>query len=257
MAELLVWPALLGYGEAAVALVGEVRRPGLAGRLAIWGVRVGWLAHSALLVTQLTRSGGFEWTSFGAALNLLVWLVVGAYLIWGCRPRFRLAGLALMPVAALVLGVAYATDGIADEATHPDVLLAAHVALMLAALAAFTLAAGLAATFLWHERRLKRHARGLLRVPVPPLAWLEQISARAVLAGVVALSLGAVAGAASLAVDGGGPDVSMVATLVPWALYGSVAAAVRRRSLAGRRLALVNAAGFASVVLVLSVAHFA
>ena len=50
MAELLFWPALLAYGEAAVALVGEARRPGLAGRLAIWGVRVGWLAQTGLLV---------------------------------------------------------------------------------------------------------------------------------------------------------------------------------------------------------------
>ena len=55
MAELLVWPALLGYGEAAFALVGEARRPGVAGRLAIWGVRLGWLAHTALLVAQAAR----------------------------------------------------------------------------------------------------------------------------------------------------------------------------------------------------------
>jgi len=34
MAELLFWPALLAYGEAAVAYLGEVRNPGLAGRLA-------------------------------------------------------------------------------------------------------------------------------------------------------------------------------------------------------------------------------
>ena len=44
MVELLFWPALLAYGEAAVAYVGDARRPGSAGRLATWGVRVGWLA---------------------------------------------------------------------------------------------------------------------------------------------------------------------------------------------------------------------
>ena len=44
MAELLFWPALLAYGEAAVAYAGERAAPGLAGRLATWGVRLGWLA---------------------------------------------------------------------------------------------------------------------------------------------------------------------------------------------------------------------
>ena len=52
MAEFLVVPALLAYGEAAFAYAGELRGPGLAGRLATWGVRLGWLAQTALLVGQ-------------------------------------------------------------------------------------------------------------------------------------------------------------------------------------------------------------
>ena len=55
MAELLVWPALIAYGEAAFAYAGELRGPGLAGRLATWGVRLGWLAQTALLVAQARR----------------------------------------------------------------------------------------------------------------------------------------------------------------------------------------------------------
>ena len=39
MAELLFWPALLAYGEAAIAYAGDARRPGSMGRLATWGVR--------------------------------------------------------------------------------------------------------------------------------------------------------------------------------------------------------------------------
>ena len=48
-AVLLLWPALLGYGEAAIAYAGETIRPGRLGRYAIWGVRLGWLAQTALL----------------------------------------------------------------------------------------------------------------------------------------------------------------------------------------------------------------
>ena len=55
MAELLVWPALLAYGEAAFAYAGGLRGAGRYGRLGIWGVRIGWLAQTALLVVQARR----------------------------------------------------------------------------------------------------------------------------------------------------------------------------------------------------------
>ena len=91
MAELLFWPALLAYGEAAVAYVGDARRGSSYG---IWGIRVGWLVQMALLAVQAARADGFPWATWAGSLNLFVWLVIGAYLIWGCRPRFRLVGLA-------------------------------------------------------------------------------------------------------------------------------------------------------------------
>ena len=39
MGELLVWPTLIAYGEAAVAYAGFFRGRGDPARLAIWGVR--------------------------------------------------------------------------------------------------------------------------------------------------------------------------------------------------------------------------
>ena len=56
-ALLLVWPAVFGYAEAALAYVGETIRPGRLGRYAIWGVRLGWLAQTALLVAQAVGRG--------------------------------------------------------------------------------------------------------------------------------------------------------------------------------------------------------
>ena len=128
MAELLVVPALLAYGEAAFAYAGELRGPGLAGRLATWGVRLGWLAQTALLVGQAASAEGFPWGTWAGALNLFVWLVVGAYLIWGCTPRYRLLGLTVMPVAAALLALAWAGGGTAlDESDRSGAVLAVHV----------------------------------------------------------------------------------------------------------------------------------
>src|SRR6186997_2148473 len=106
MAEYLFGLAFLAYAGAAIAYAVDVRRPGVAGRLATWGVRIGWLLQTALLIAQAARAEGFPWSTWAGSLNLFVWLVVTAYLIWGCRARFRLLGLVVAPIAAGLFVVA-------------------------------------------------------------------------------------------------------------------------------------------------------
>ena len=164
MAEIFFWPALLAYGEAAFAFAANVRYPGRAGRLATWGVRLGWLAQTALLGVQAARADGFPWTSWAGSLNLFTWLVVAAYLVWGCKPRYRLLGLAVMPLVVGMLLAAWAGGGTGSQApsTSSTSFLVLHVAFVLAAFAGFTLSAGLAGLYLWQERwrRSRRSSRG-------------------------------------------------------------------------------------------------
>jgi len=255
MAELLVVPALLAYGEAAVAYAGELRGPGLAGRLATWGVRLGWLAQTALLVGQAVSAEGFPWRTWAGSLNLFVWLVVGAYLIWGCKPRYRLLGLAVMPVAAALLALAWAGGGTAlVERDDSEVVLAIHVGLMLAGFAGLTLAAGMAALYVWQERRLKRHERAVLRVRVPPLEALDRLAARTVLAALVLLALGIGVGASSF--ERGDFDVAMGVTLAIVGVYVALLV-LRHEGWRGHRAALLNLCGFALVAIVLPLTHFA
>jgi ABC-type transport system involved in cytochrome c biogenesis permease subunit len=108
--EALFWPALLGYGEAAFAYA-TVR----TSRAATWGVRLGWLAQTGLLIAQAARADGFPWSTWAGSLNLFVWFVVGAYLIWGCRPRFHLLGLSVMPLALALFVVARLGGGTATS----------------------------------------------------------------------------------------------------------------------------------------------
>ena len=256
MAELLVWPALVAYGEAAVATVAEARHPGLAGRLAVWGVRLGWLAQTALLTAQVAQADAFPWSTWAGSLNLLSWLVVSVYLVWGCRASFRLLGLAVTPVAALLLAVAWAGGGTGAEGDHPGPLLVAHVALMLAAFAGFLLAAALAALYLWQERRLKRREPRLLRLRIPPLETLDGLEARTLVGSLGVLTLGILVGLASFAADGGSFDAAMGITLAAWAVYGGYAL-LRLRGLHGRRSAVYAVAALAAVLVVLPVTHFA
>jgi ABC-type uncharacterized transport system permease subunit len=256
MAELLVWPVLLAYGEAAFAYAGELRGPGLGGRLATWGVRVGWLAQTALLVAQALSSDGFPWGTWAGALNLFVWLVVGLYLIWGCGPRYRLLGLLLMPVAAVLLVLAWAGGGTAvASGDAAGVLLAVHAGLMLAGFAAFTVAAGMAGLYVYEERRLKRRDAGVLRLRLPPLEALERLSARTVAVGFALLTAGMATGLARL--ERSDVDAAMVVTAGIWALYACVLVLRLESRLHGRRAAHLLLIGFALVAVVLPLTHFA
>ena len=256
MAELLVWPALIAYGEAAFAYAGALRAPGRSASLGIWGVRIGWLAQTGLLIAQALDADGFPWGTWAGALNLFVWLVVGAYLIWGCTPRYRLLGLAVMPFAAALLLAAWAGGGTGGTSTDTaGGLLALHVGLMLAGFAGLTLAGALAGLYLWQERRLKRRDTGLLRLRLPPLESLDRLSARTALISLIVLSAGIVVGLASF--ERGDFDLPMAAALAIWLLYAVGLALRRERLLRGRRFARAPRHGFALVAIVLPLTHFA
>jgi ABC-type uncharacterized transport system permease subunit len=251
VAELLFWPALVGYGSYVVA-----------GRFAVWTVRLGWLAQTALLVAQAAHSDGFPWESWAGSLNLFVWLVVSAYLIWGCRPRFRLLGLVVAPLAAALFLVARLGGGtsLGERSHYSNVFLVVHVGLVLAAFAGFTLAAGLAAVYLFQERRLKRHDAGILRVPAPALQTLDGLEGRTIAVSLPALTLGIAAGIVRLRENGGGLDALMAVTLVTWLAYGTYLALRFRYGWRGRRTAYFALAAFALVIVIrlaLPATHFA
>jgi ABC-type uncharacterized transport system permease subunit len=247
MPELLFWPVLLAYGEAAVAYVGVLKRPEVATRLAIWGVRVGWLVQTALLVAQAADAEGFPWSSWAGLLNLFVWLVVGAYLIWGCSPRYRLLGLAVMPLVVALFALAGAGGGAGGgSATGSTAFLALHVGLVLAGFAGFTLSAALSGLYLWEEQRLKRRASGLLRLGAPSLATLDALAGRTALAGLVVFTAGLLAGFAR--VGGAGFDAAMAVAVVASLVYAAFLLLRYEVGWRGRRSAFLALGSFAFVL---------
>ena len=262
MAELLFWPALFLYGEAAVGYFGDARRPGAAGRAATWVVRLGWLVQTALLGVQAAREDGFPWTTWAGSLNLFVWLVVGAYLIWGCRKPYRLLGLGVMPLAAVLLIVARAGGGtgVGARSHYSNLFLILHVGLVLVAFAGFTLAAGLSGLYLWQERRLKRREATILRRPAPSLATLDRLASRTVAFSLPALTLGIAVGIVRLVTNGDRVDALVAATLVTWLVWAAYLLLRATRGWMGRRAAYLALAGFVLVIVVrlaLPATHFA
>ena len=252
MAELLFWPALFFYGEAAVGYLGDARRPGRPGRLATWGVRLGWLAQTALLVAQAARNEGFPWGTWASSLDLFVWLVVSAYLIWGCRAPYRLLGLAVMPLAVALLVTARAGGGtgVGAASRYSTLFLVLHVGLVLAAFAGFTLAAGLSALYVWQERRLKSSPVTILRRQIPALATLDSLALRTVAWSVPLLTLGIAVGLGRLLSRGDSMDPVVAATVVTWVVWCSDLGLRLLAGWAGRRAAYLALVGFALVVVV-------
>jgi ABC-type uncharacterized transport system permease subunit len=252
MAEALFWPAILGYGEAAIAYF-SIRYT----RVATWGVRLGWIAQTALLAVQAARVDGFPWSSWAGSLNLFVWFVVGAYLIWGCQPRYRLVGLTVMPLAALLFVVSRVGGGTASGARshYSNLFLTVHVGCVLAAFAGFTLAAALAALYLAEERRLQRHAPDILRLKLPSLVVLEKLTIRTIAISLPFLTVGLLAGVIRLREQGERIDALMAAAIVTWFVYAGFLAS----RATGRRAAHLALTGFALVILarvVLAGSHF-
>ncbi len=262
MAELLFWLALVAYGEAAVAYAVNARRPGQAGRFATWGVRLGWLAQTALLAVQAERSDGFPWDTWAGSLDLFVWLVVTAYLFWGCHSRYRLLGLAVMPPAVCLLLVAWLGGATTTHlnGAYSSAFLVLHVGLVLAAFAGFTLSAGLAALYLWQERRLKHRRAGGLLGRAPSLVTLDTLEGRVVAFAVPALTIGIVAGFVRLRSHGGSVDALMIVTLVTWTVFAAYLVLRHGVGWRGRRAAYLVLAGFALVAIArlgLPLTHFA
>ena len=254
---LLFWPALIGYGEAALAYAGDAARPGgRLGNYAVWGVRLGWLAQTALLAVQAAGAEGFPWGSWAGSLNLFVWMCVGIYLLWGCRSPFRLLGLVVMPLVVALLAVAFAAGGL--EAAGPgaleDVVLAVHVGTVLAGLAGFTLAAALAAVYLVQDRRLTRHSRGLLLARAPSLATLDRLTGRTIAVALPVFTIGVGLGLVRLEAEGFRVDAVMALALVPWLLYAAFLLLRYEGGWRGRRAAYLALAGFVVVLAVRLVA---
>jgi ABC-type uncharacterized transport system permease subunit len=251
MVELLFWPALLAYGEAAIAYAAVLRRPELATRAAIWGVRLGWLAQTGLLVAEAVRADGFAWASWSGLLNLFVWLAVGVYLIWGCSPRYRLLGLAVMPVAAALFAVAGFGGAAAEHGS--DLFVAVHVALILSGFAGFALATAISALYLWQERRLRRHPARVLRLGPPSLVGLDRLAARTAAVAFIFLTAGIGLGLA----NGHALDLAVAGALAAWCVFGAALLLRRELGWSGRRAAYLTIAGFAFVALLgLPAGHF-
>ena len=110
-----------------------------------------------------------------------------------------------MPLSVLLFVVSRVGGGTAagERSHYGNLFLIVHVGFVLAAFAGFTLAAALAALYLTEERRLQRRAPDILRLKLPSLVVLEQLTVRTIAIGLPLLTVGLGAGFVRLRRAGG------------------------------------------------------
>ena len=119
-----------------------------------------------------------------------------------------------------------------------------------------TLAAALAALYLWQERRLKRREPGILRLRAPSLAALDGLVGKTIAVALPTLTLGLAVGLGRLVSSGQGVDALVALTLLTWAVYAGFLVLRYGAGWRGRRSAYLALAGFALVAAVLPISHF-
>jgi len=207
------------------------------------GTDIGWRGTQHVHPAQSVRE----------ALGLLSFILTGGYLLASARYRLTLGGVAVMPVALVLLVAARLTPA----GTTPEdlsVLGRIHISLATAGVGVFALASALSMIYLLEERALKRKRfDGLaFKDKGAPLEALDRLSHRLIWVGfplfTIALVLGAV-WVSKLDESLDRPEYPLA--LVTWIFYAALLVARQAYGWRGRRAARLTLAGFAAALLVL------
>jgi cytochrome c-type biogenesis protein CcsB len=195
---LLMWAAVTAYTLSAILFVfGTVFKAEKVVSVGLWVGLAGLVPHAIAI--------GIRWAAVGHGPYLGFYEVVSSYafasvaalgvLAW-LRPKLRIVGVLLMPVAVLMLGGAMLAPRSPLEitATLASWWLTIHVAFAKLSYMSFIAAFALAVLFLWRERRGEFKPDSMLS-RLPSQAAVDDLSFRFVGVGFIFLSIMIVAGA--------------------------------------------------------------
>jgi len=212
-----------------------------------------WAAFAGDAVVLVTRGmGGVAGTSFYDQVSLLVWLIVGLYLLLQRRSQLAVLGALVSPVAFLLSFSAYmAYAGVQTLPRRLDsAWLPAHVAPAFLGYASFVVAFFVSIVYLWQEKQLKRKQGGDLFRRLPSLETLDDLNYRFVAWGFALFTVGIVTGALLAKATWGSFwtwEPVEILSFLAWLLYAGLLHS-RYSGWRGRRVARLTIIGFALLV---------
>lgn len=150
-----MWIAVIVYAVSAGAfIVGTVFLRQVIVRAALWIAGAGLAVHTVGIGVRWIRTGHGPYLGFYEVSSLMAWITV-AFLIWLVwrYPGFRAAGIAVMPVALLMMGGAMLVSKESEPVAGAlaSVWLIVHVVFANLAYGAYVAAFALAAAFLMRD----------------------------------------------------------------------------------------------------------
>lgn len=244
---------LLGSFAYTVSALGRGRfRPG---RFNFIAIAAAFLALSIFLYGRGQAVGSCPLGTVPDVLSFLGWSILLIYLIVGPAYRLSLLGAFTGPLVLLLLLASLASPHAPDVplAEPPDAWVELHAALSVVAYGAFALAAVAGGMYLIQERQLKRHRVSTLFYNLPPISDLAQVNGRLIGLGFIMLTIAFAAGLlAQRPVDG----MKLWASLIIWALYGTLYLRRHRRQLSPKAQSMWSLWFFLFIILTLPWVHY-
>ena len=243
---------LTSFGYTVFALGAGRFRPG---RFNLAAMALAFSTLSIYLYHRGQAVGACPVTTIPDLRLFLGWSILMIYLFIGATYRLSLLGAFTAPVVLLLLLLALALPVPETVARlgPPNGWVELHAALSVVAYGAFGMAAVAGGMYWLQERQLKRHRVSTLFYNLPPIQHLATANGRLILTGFLLLSIAFAAGLISrLPVDG----LKIWASLIIWALYGTLALRRHRRQLTPRTQALWSLWFFIFLLFTLPWVHF-
>jgi HemX protein len=194
-------------------------------------------------------------TTIPDVLAFLGWAILLIYLVIGPAYRLSLLGAFTAPLVLILLAASLAAPHPPDVAATvpPDAWVELHAALSVVAYGAFGLAAVAGGMYLLQERQLKKHRVSTLFYNLPPIEDLARANGRLIGLGFLLLTIAFAAGLFSQRpVDG----LKIWASLIIWALYGTLFLRRNRHNLTARAQSLWSLWFFLFILLSLPWVHY-
>ncbi len=263
IAAVLGWFALALYIVATVLYAYQflLRRP-VTAWWARFTVGAGFLCQTASIGLSSFVANNTNLTG-GNSLVLASWVLILVYFILEHVIKVRVYGTFLVPLAALLLIIAYfmGVSATTAELTTEQARqlaswrVAVHVALIFLANVGFLVSAASSAFYLIQDTQLKRRRTTPIFRKLPSLAQTQKIARRAVVLAYPAYTVGLVLGiirAIETDVSGWWQDPRIMLAGVVWFVYGTYLMLVYRREVSARTACWISLGGI-GVVFVLAI----
>jgi cytochrome c-type biogenesis protein CcsB len=195
---LLMWAAVTAYAVSTIAFVfGAVFKSEKVQTVALWVGLAGLVPQSVAIGIRWVEVGHGPYLGFYEVVSSYAFVSVAALgIISWVRPRLKIVGVVLMPVAVLMLGGAMLApkSPLAISAKLASYWLSVHVTFAKLSYMSFIAASALALLFLWRER-IGEVKEGSMLARLPSQATVDDLSFRFIGVGFIFLTIMIVSGA--------------------------------------------------------------